>query len=288
MNPFLPAPTPLDLRWTLLGVRFRVHPSFWLVTVLLGLMSSQHIINDGARFSLVKVGLWVFCMFVSVLVHELGHVIAGRVFGEPGNILLYSMGGVAVGYYHQLKRWQRIAVFAAGPAAGFLLLAVVAFAEGNFWNHLVIESLVNKYPSVPWDYLHVESSLLHRLSPNYLNAPWYISYVRYVCAFLVIINLFLNLFNLLPVLPLDGGQIMREVCTGLAPRGGMRLALGLSFLFGGAIAIYSGLKMMRRDLPYPPLDPLFNVLIFGMLALQNLFQMRAAEREERREDDGDL
>lgn len=281
MNPFQPAPTPFDLRWSLLGVRFRVHPSFWIVTLLLGLMSARYILPDGGHFSFVKVGLWVLCMFVSVLAHELGHVIAGRIFGEPGNILLYSMGGLAVGYYHQLKRWQRMLVFAAGPLAGFLLLAVVALIEPTFWNRYILESLVNAYPAIPWDSLRVEHPLLAKFVPSYLSASWYAAYVRYIAAFLIVINLFLNLFNLLPVLPLDGGQIMREICTGLAPQRGMRLALGLSFLFGGAIAVYSGLKMMRPDLPYPPLDPLFNVVIFGMMALQNLFQMRAAEQAER-------
>ena len=55
---------------------------------------------------------------------------------------------------------------------------------------------------------------------------------------LVVLNLFLNVFNLIPVIPLDGGQIMREVISIIIPRYGVWLAYGLSFLLAGTIQCF--------------------------------------------------
>ena len=87
----LAAPTAYDLRFRLLGVPVRIHPLFWLVACLLGGPWLEG--RWGAGYLL----LWVACVFVSILVHELGHVLAGRAFGARGHILLYSFGGLAIG-----------------------------------------------------------------------------------------------------------------------------------------------------------------------------------------------
>ena len=75
---------------------------------------------------------------------------------------------------------------------------------------------------------------------------------------------------------------MREVCTGVNPRQGLRVSLGLSFLIAGAIAVYSVICVSRRDLPYPPLDPIFSAILFGLLAIQSFQTLQAVERERRR------
>ena len=56
---------------------------------------------------------------------------------------------------------------------------------------------------------------------------------------LILINLFWGLVNLLPVYPLDGGQISRDVCSGLWPEGGVRFSLGLSTFVAGVIAAHA-------------------------------------------------
>src|SRR2546423_2458531 len=92
---------------------------------------------------------------------------------------------------------------------------------------------------------------------------------------LLFMNLFWSLLNLIPVFPLDGGQISREVCMLFSRRNGFRLSLGLSFLLAGMIAVYSLMVKNRPGLPYPPLDPLFNIIMFGLLAIQS-FQLMTA------------
>src|SRR5262249_6317896 len=70
---FEPNETPYDLRWQMFGTPVRVQPWFWLMTVILGYDAT---IRDGVGFVLA----WVACVFVSILLHEFGHVWMGRLF----------------------------------------------------------------------------------------------------------------------------------------------------------------------------------------------------------------
>src|SRR5262245_17621863 len=83
-----PQPTNYDLHFRVAGVPVRVHPLFWLVTVILG--------AGGGRFDPVPVGLWVVAVFISILVHELGHVAAFRYYGVGSHVVLHAFGGLAV------------------------------------------------------------------------------------------------------------------------------------------------------------------------------------------------
>src|SRR5438105_12992959 len=106
---FEPSRTQFDLNFSLFGIHVRVHPAFWIVALVFG----SSALNDGLVFLLV----WVACLFVSILIHEMGHVLAGMCFGSRGNIVLYSFGGLAVGSSELESRWQRVVVFLAGPGA---------------------------------------------------------------------------------------------------------------------------------------------------------------------------
>jgi stage IV sporulation protein FB len=269
VNPFEPAPTPLDLKWRLFGINFRVHPSFWFVGLIFGMMGGGNLPRE-LIFTYIVV--WMIAMFLAVLVHELGHVCMGRIFGEHGNILLYSMGGYATGFYDRLERWQRILVAAAGPIAGFLFLIAVVVFDNFYWNGLFAPSWLD-VPALrtPW-------SIMFRAAPNYwAEHDWYYRLI----SDLVVMNLFWSLINLIPVVPLDGGNILREVCTGLSPRSGLRTAFGISFVVAGCAALYSAFKYQEPKLPYPPLDPLFNIILFGMLAFQSFAMLRAVEAQQR-------
>jgi Zn-dependent protease len=266
-----PAPTPLDLRWRLFGTPCRVHPSFWVFSVIFGMLSAQGMQANALTF----IFMWVLAMFLSVLFHEVGHVTMGRIFGEPGHIVLYSMGGYAMGFYDRLERWQRILVAAAGPVAGFLFLGAIVLFDNMIWNFNLLGSFRLDLPALrtPWclvDWMGQQGLREH---------VWY----NFLIFNLLIMNLFWSIINLLPVIPLDGGNILKEISTGISLRSGLRFALGFSFLIAGLVALYSGFKKFARpDLPYPPLDPTFNLIIFALLAFQNYSMLQNVEMQQRR------
>lgn len=248
-----PSPSPFDLRFRLFGIPIRVHPSFWLFSAIFGWGYFQ-------QWGFPYLLLWIGCMFLSILVHELGHVVMGILCGQRGHIVLYSFGGLAIGNYQHAQRWQRIAIALAGPAAGFLLLGLVVLLDTYAVERL--DPAANN---------HLLRRAL-RVPTGALEHP----------GMLFFMNLFWNVLNLLPVYPLDGGQVMREVCTGASPRQGLQVSLGLSVVLAGLIAVYSVVCVSRKDLPYPPLDPIFSAILFGLLALQSFQAMQALERERRR------
>src|SRR5690242_20582776 len=98
------------------GIPIRVSPSFWIFSALWGWMSLP---LDRWGYSYLLV--WVGCMLVSILIHELGHALTALSFGERSHIVLYSFGGLAIGDFQRVRRWQRIVIYLAGPGAGLLL-----------------------------------------------------------------------------------------------------------------------------------------------------------------------
>ncbi len=245
-----PSPTPFDLNWRMFGIHVRVHPMFWIISAVLGWGLAGH----GRGYKLLL--LWMVCVFASILIHELGHVFMGRLFGTHGHIVLHSFGGLAIGSSDLGRRWQRILVYFAGPLAGFVLLGVVT--------SLVL--LLRPAPELPtpWELITQDAWAGDVVSDS---APM----LQETYGFLFWINLYWGLVNLLPILPLDGGQICRDVLDGLMPRKGIKAALGISITVAGALALY--------ELAKPDRD-LFLTLFFGLLAFgsfQALQQVSSSE-----------
>ena len=101
------------LRFGLFGIPVRVLPWFWLTTFFTGASNDTGLVL-----------IWIAVVFVSILIHELGHVLAYRAFGTKGEILLYGWGGLAVPLRGRAwNTFQQVVVSAAGPMAGFCLAA---------------------------------------------------------------------------------------------------------------------------------------------------------------------
>ena len=87
------------------------------------------------EFGILHVVVSMLCVLLSILLHELGHVFAGWMFGTRGYIVLWAMGGLAVGSNPLHSRWKRIIVSAAGPfiqlALFVLLLLLLPFVPGE-------------------------------------------------------------------------------------------------------------------------------------------------------------
>ena len=79
--------------------------------------------------------IWVAVVFVSILVHELGHAFTQRHFGGHPWITLHALGGLASCDDCDRRPSSQILISLAGPAAGFLLAAVIVMilaATGHF------------------------------------------------------------------------------------------------------------------------------------------------------------
>jgi Zn-dependent protease len=226
------------------GIHVRVHPLFWLISVIFG----WNLIHEGLQYLL----LWVVCVFVSILLHELGHVWMGRFFGSDGHIVLYSMGGLAVGSSNLRNRWQRIAVYLAGPGIQLVLYGLLEL-------------------------------ILHRLSPRDLIGR---RALLYFLGFMIDINLYWPILNLFPIWPLDGGRICRDFMGWLVPRSATRTALTISVATAGLLAL-GGLvsRFGSESLPIvdaiPFIDRLsdgYTIFLFAMLAISS-GQLLAIERQ---------
>ena len=229
-----------DLQFELAGIPVRIHPLFWLVALLLG---SNLVINAGDRAGVILL-IWVAVVLVSILVHEFGHALVMRYFRESPRVVLYMMGGLAIAdsspyavNYGNRGRGPReqIIISAAGPMAGFLFAALSVAAVYAFGGAVVFHS------PIAWS-----------VSIENLN-------LAILVHLLLFVNIFWGLINLLPVYPLDGGQIARELFVHQDPWNGLTRSLWVSVIAGGAAAV-AGLLFMQSILM---------AILFGSMAFSS-------------------
>ncbi|MCU0252682.1 MAG: site-2 protease family protein, partial [Vicinamibacterales bacterium] len=159
------------------GIGVYMHATFLL---LLGWVALVHW-QDSQSFGAVVSGLvFILALFLCVVAHEYGHALTARRYGiKTREITLLPIGGVA-----RLERMpddprQEMWVALAGPAVNVVI-------AGALLAWLVVTGGL-----VPLDQMAVgRGSLLERL---------------------MIVNLFLAAFNMLPAFPMDGGRVLRAV-----------------------------------------------------------------------------
>ena len=96
-------------------------------------------------------------------------------------------------------------------------------------------------------------------------------------SFLLWINLFWGLVNLLPIFPLDGGQATRDLLDGLMPGGqGRRVAMGISLVVAGVLTVHCVASAHGYVLvPFlPSLGGGYAAMMFGMLAVQSYLMLQ--------------
>jgi Zn-dependent protease len=215
------------LHFELFGFPVRVHPYFWLITLLLGL--------NGQSTPPAQLVIWAAVLFVSILVHELGHAFMQRHFGGRPWITLYAMGGLASCDDCDRRTLSQVLISLAGPVAGFLLALVVVTAVslaghpvGLLW---------------PWTDLSLESvgmgavRLISTPLATIYWPPFESNNMNYFVGNLLWVNVLWGCINLLPIYPLDGGHVARELCQVGRPRQGIVLSLKISAICAGGMAI---------------------------------------------------
>jgi len=213
---------------------------FWLMALLLG--------SSGA---LIEIPIWIVVVFVSILIHELGHALAFRYYGIRSQIVLHAMGGLTI---PESTPWgtgwasvspspkQEIVISLAGPFAGFLFAVLVMLATIFTGGSLLTSKLFGFLPL-----------------PLTAIMPFGGSVLNIFLTMLLFVNVFWGMFNLLPVFPLDGGQVTRNVLIQYDPMDGARKSIWVSVIAGGFIALI-GLFVMRS---------VYIAILFGLLAFQS-------------------
>ena len=229
---YAPSGSPYDLNFQVGPFPTRVAWTFWLGAVLLGWSALQF--EGAGRPQPIYLLLWIIILFVSILVHELGHAVAARVFGYPAHILLYHFGGLAYYQPHRHTSGREVVIALAGPAAGLALY-------GLTW-------VVTVYG-------------LPLLPPPAAERTGLVA--EFVVRQMVWVNLYWSLVNLLPVLPLDGGRVSQVVCNELNRRDGQVWALRIGVVVGGAAAFYFFSEVGQ-----------YAGFLFLFLALQNYFALQ--------------
>lgn len=193
----------------LFGIEVHIHFTFLL---LLGFIGLSHWMVD-RRLGAAASGMIVFlCLFACVLLHEYGHALMARRYGIPTkDITLLPIGGVARLERMPDQPFQELYVTLAGPAVN-LAIALLLGA----WLTLTRS----------WEPLPTPSNPQGGLAQQ-----------------LLVLNMFLVLFNLLPAFPMDGGRVLRSLlamhlpcvrATRIAARIGQVMAVlfGFAGLFG--------------------------------------------------------
>jgi len=208
----------LRLPFKLLGIPVSLDTSFLLVLPLFAYLIGSQIPAYVALFQHVGIAIdgaalqhgatpWVLGLigalglFLSVLVHELGHAVVARVYGvEVREITLWFLGGVAQFTAMPRQRGAEAVVAIVGPITSALL----ALLAGLSW----------------------------RLAAGHDGA-------LFVLTYLSVTNAGLALFNLLPALPLDGGRVLRSLLALALPHlRATRVAGSVSNVIAVLLGIY--------------------------------------------------
>ena len=164
-----------------------------------------------------EIGAVIVGVFLSVLLHELGHALSARSFGiGVAEVVVGGFYGYARMLPHRTTRRRSVAVLAAGPGANLLIfLALWAFLSFPSIGELRTIAFVG-YPQT--------------VEPVWLAKA---------LGLLTLINLAMFVFNLLPAFPLDGGRIVDQVLSYvMTPQKGVRVSAILGVIVGAVIAYF--------------------------------------------------
>ena len=263
-----PPENEYDLRFDMLGFPIRISWTFWLGAIVFGHGMAQGLDRYYGPLSpgiLPLLLIWVCCLLVSILIHELGHTLAFRRYGIHSSVVLYHFGGLAIpsGSFMPGQSVGRLGpkkdlwIAAAGPllqlASAGVLIAVVklmgyqveAFAWMPQWLLSVADkiteslSLPGMLDGNPMDSVGLNAIVICYLFPSIL---W---------AFL----------NLVPVWPLDGGRIARSLIV--LGGGTVAQSLWVSVIAAGALCYYAFTN-----------EQMMMGLFFGMFGFSNYQELQ--------------
>lgn len=185
-------PTEFDITFAIFGIPVRIHVSFWIGAAVIAWLITQF---QDMSLAIASILIVLF----SILCHELGHALMSRKFGWNSQIVLHATGGYATTI--PMSHGKNILVTLAGPLSNFILASILFGLMGVM---MVANADMGETPVG----ILVNQSLYIAIS---INIVW-------------------GIFNLLPVYPMDGGSIVRELMVWWMPRNGLRYSLYISLI----------------------------------------------------------
>ena len=188
---------------TFAGIDVFVHATFLLIVGWYGFTYWQ---ETRTLVGALEGVAFILLLFLAVTLHEYGHALTARKFGvKTRDITLYPIGGVARLERMPEKPIQELWVALAGPAVNVVIAAVL-------FVYLAVTNAL-----VPFSQLTLTTgSFIERL---------------------MLVNVSLVLFNLIPAFPMDGGRVLRALLAMnmdyvRATQIAATIGQGLAFLFG--------------------------------------------------------
>lgn len=166
------------LRFRLFNMPVTVRGSFLLIALFIGFAGAR---DFSSSRDITRAVAWVSVIFVSILVHELGHAFTARMFGSQVAIELNGLGGLTrwTAPDGELTPGRRALVAAAGSATGLLFGGLVWLVAAQFGPYQPLTA--------------------------------------FVLEMLVYVNVFWGLLNWLPIRPLDGGHLLESFLDRFIP-----------------------------------------------------------------------
>jgi Zn-dependent protease/CBS domain-containing protein len=204
------------MRWAIrigkpFGIPVELHVTFLLFVVWIAVAQGLAAGDTGRAIGTLVLMLLVFAC---VLLHELGHALAARRYGiQTRNIILLPIGGLAQLERMPEKPRQEIVVAVAGPMVNVAIAALLA--------GLLVA-------------LHREVSVA--------------DFGGGLVESLLVLNVWMVLFNLIPAFPMDGGRVLRALIAlrldyARATQIASVVGQGIALLFG-VVGLFSGQLML--------------------------------------------
>ncbi|HET6897464.1 MAG TPA: site-2 protease family protein [Vicinamibacteria bacterium] len=204
---------------------------FWLLRTIVKVRYTFFLTSVLLGMRTASVGrllVWTLVSFLAILLHEFGHAFAARYYGQDPKIEIHGFGGVTEwAWVDELRWWQRVIISVAGPGIGFLVGGL----------------------------LYLYQALSPRFESFWVSlASWYFLWA----------TLAWGLFNLLPILPMDGGHVLDELLQHRMGQSEGRLRTRKISIGAAGLAMIAGIGM----------GEVWAVILCAIFAFDNYQRMR--------------
>lgn len=217
----------------LFRIDIRVHILF--VVFLVSNLAQSNSVREELMFTGMLFGI--------ILLHELGHCFGARsVGGDAETILMWPLGGLAFAHA-PMRPWPQFVTVACGPLVNVALCLLSGVVISYY------------YEGVGWFNWNPLGPLGYAGGPEWLNMVYLFYRVNY----------WLLAFNLLPVYPMDGGQLLHTL---LWPFMGLQRSLMLTCQIGLGGALVLGFWALQSRAPI-----LFFIALMGAFTCWQRYTM---------------